>query len=192
MPEPIIEKHGPLPGLGSPLPSHPPRPQLRADQRAETREPTREGPRLQRRFKTNDDKFNIPKYIVDHFKDLGLELEWKRRVIGGKEEDYYITELRQNYWEPLLVEQYPILADSIAPFGQKSGPIVKADQLLMVRPDYLCQDARDEQAAMNTRLMNANRSKMKDAPPGTFERLVDDKRIGPAIRKSHEPLSNDT
>jgi hypothetical protein len=187
MPEPTIEKRAP----SAPPPSPADRPQLRADQRDETREANREGPRLQRRFKTNDDKFNIPKDIVEHFKGMGLELEWKRRVLGGKEEDYYITELRQNYWEPLLVEQYPILADSIAPFGQKSGQIVKADQLLMVRPDYLCQDARDEQHLMNARLMNANRSKMKDAPPGTFERLVDDKRIGPAIRKSHEPLSSD-
>ena len=169
----------------------PPRPELRAEQRAEPREANRDNPRLQRRFKANDDKFHIPKYIVDHFKGLGLELEWKRKVMGGKEEDYYITELRMNYWEPVMVESYPVLADSLAPFGQKSGPIVKADQILMVRPDYLCDDARDEQKAMNNRLMQSNRSKMKDAPPGTFDRLVDDKRIGPAIRKTHEPLSND-
>lgn len=167
------------------------RPELRADQRQENREPAREGPRLQRRFKANQDKFHVPASIVDALKGMGLEAEWKRHSLGGKDDAYYAAELSLNYWEPLLIEQYPHLAESLAPLGQKSGPIIKTDQILMVRPDYLCEDARQEQREMSNRLMQSNRSKMKEAPPGTFERLVDDKRVGPAIRKSHEPLSAD-
>ena len=184
---PEISKRGP----GNPNWSKRDRPELRADQRQENRDPVREGPRLQRRFKANQDKFHIPQAIVDAFKGMGLEAEWKRHSLGGKEDAYYAAELQMNYWEPLLVEQYPALAESLAPMGQKSGPIVKSDQILMVRPDYLCEDARQEQRDITNRLMNSNRSKMKEAPPGTFDRLVDDKRVGPAIRKSHEPLSAD-
>ncbi len=184
---PEISKRGP----GNPNWTKRDRPELRSDQRQEVREAVREQPRLQRRFKATQDKFHIPQSIVDAFKGMGLEAEWKRHSVGGKEESYYAAELAMNYWEPLLIEQYPHLAESLAPLGQKSGPIIKSDQILMIRPDYLCEDARQEQRAQTDRLMQANRSKMKEAPAGTFDRLVDDRRVGPAIRKSHEPLSAD-
>lgn len=166
----------------------PSRPDQRSDQRADQREGVRESPRLQRRFKTNDDKFNIPQDVVDRFKDMGLELEWKRHAIGGKEEDYYHAELAQNYWEPVMIENYPAIAESLLSLGKKSGAIIKSDQILMVRPGYLCQDARDEQRELSNRLMNSNKAKMKEAPPGTFERVTDDKRVGPAIRKTYEAV----
>lgn len=168
----------------------PSRPEQRSDQRAEQRESVRENVRLQRRFKTNDDKYHIPQAIIDQFKAMGLELEWKRHAIGGRTEDYYHAELAQNYWEPLMIENYPVIAQSLLSLGKKSGPIIKSDQILMVRPDYLCEDARIEQRELSNRLMQANRSKMKEAPSGTFERVVDDRRIGPAIKKTYETIGN--
>jgi hypothetical protein len=168
----------------------PARPNQRVEQKPDNRDPLRDSPRLQRQFKTNDDRFHIPQSYWPE----GYTLEWKRCTMGGKEEAYYMSELRMNHWQPALVENLPVVSRSLAPFGQESGPIIKADQMLMMRPTYLCDDAREEQRMLGDRIMQSNKTKMKEAPKGTFPRELGigrvDNAIGPAIRKTNEILNS--
>lgn len=151
-----------------------PRPEQRAEQREESRDPQRDTPRLQRRIRQGTDRTAIPKHLIPS----GMEMEWKRYETAGKEDGFYQADLRANHWAPVNAEDFP----ELAPFGQTSGPIKGGDLMIMMRPDYLCEDARQEHAAMTNAKMMANASKVKDAPPGTFER--DHKNITPQIRKA--------
>src|ERR1022692_948410 len=124
---PVISSATPS-GIGAPPPA---RPDLRSAQREEARLPSRDDPRFKRRFKSTDDRFSIPK----EYWPPGWTWEWKRCLVGGKEESYYLSELQMNSWEPVLAENLdPMVLRSIAPLGQKSGPIIKSDQMLHQRP----------------------------------------------------------
>lgn len=163
-----------------------PRPEQRPAQREEEREPERESaavPRKHRRVLQGADRNAIPQHLIPS----GFEMEWKRFETAGKEDGFYQAELRMNHWLPVKAEDYPALA----PFGTTSGPIKMGDQMLMMREDYLCQDAREEQFRLTRLKTNANASKIKDAPEGTFDRSNHPELPRQAIRKSNERVSSD-
>lgn len=189
-PTPEIVKRGPpRPTNGPPVRSEQPgaaRPDVRAQgERIDDREPTRDPPRLQRRFKTNDDKYATPLDIKPDDQDWN----WKRWSVAGKTDEFvafYQAELRANHWQPVMAEDYP----SIAPFGQTTGPIVNGALMLMWRPMYLSEEARAEEIEAAVARVRSNANRIKDAPPGTFGRNVNGPdgraRIDNSIRKTTE------
>lgn len=144
----------------------PSRPDIRSDQRLDLRDDLRAPQGLKRRMESTQDKYGVPAHVIDYFKGLGWELEWKRHSIQGQPEEFYETDLRQNYWEPVLCEKYPGKLEAMVPYGLKSGPIRKSDLMLMMRPSYLCDDARIEQRRVTDERLQAHRKMIAGAPAG--------------------------
>lgn len=161
----------------------PGRPPLRANhvEREEAREAVREPTRLRRRVRATDDKFKIPEEFVPE----GMSWEFKRYLVGGKEDNVYQSELAMNYWEPVTAETAPEVA---ARYGIRTGPIFIGDMLLMQRPAYLTEDFYQEMDEMNAGRLNGIKSSLKDAPQGTFSR--DHAKVQPRITKTYERVSD--
>lgn len=159
------------------------RPPNRANhvERAEVREPFREAPRLKRRMRSGEDRYKIPpEFIPD-----GMSWEFKRCLIGGKEDQVYQSELAMNYWEPVLAETNPEVA---ARYGIKKGAIFVGDMMLMQRPSYLTDEANEEIKEMTISRQESIRSSLKDAPAGHFAR--NHPKVAPQIRKTYESVED--
>lgn len=141
-------------------------PQNRPPQRPEQRPEMREEPRLQRRVTQSSDQFELPDEFNRRMAAQGMTAEWKRHEVAGKPDDYYQADIRANHWQPVLAEDEPTLA----PYGQTQGPIRKGANTLMKRQTYLCEDAEAETRSMTARRLQQNAKRVRDAPPGTFER----------------------
>jgi len=161
-------------------------PQNRPDQRAPQREEPRPAQRLQRRIKQSTNPLDLPDEFNRRMESLGLVAEWKRYEVAGKEEGYYQADLRANHWEPVNCEDEP----DLAPYGQTQGPIKMGALMLMKRPKYLCDEATAETQAMTRRRLKANAERIKDAPPGTFDR--GHPKNPSLIRKTNEREALDT
>lgn len=150
----------------------------RPDERPEAREPVREEPRLQRRVKSNSDRLAIPQHLIPS----GFSMEWKRCEVAGQEDNYYQADLRANHWEPVKADD-PRFRD-LAPYGQTSGPIRYGSLVLMMRPSYLCEEARDEEMQRNRDRFKIHARSIVDAAPGTFARTGHKELPSVPIRKA--------
>lgn len=121
--------------------------EAQAPRRARTRPPIRSAEiraaapqRETRRHKRTDnsrDAFYIPKSVVPK----GFTAEWKTVTVHGEAKDpSYMVELEEQGWKPATVDQFPMLV----PAGYQGKSILRKGMLLMVRPDYLTEEARAE------------------------------------------------
>lgn len=107
----------------------PGRPSLRAE--------TREQPRLVRKHKANQDKYFIP----EEMKKDGYDYNWKAVEVAGKPvEAGQIMEYHENHWEAVQASEM----GNIMPPEYK-GAVQKNGLMLMKRPSYLSQEAREEE-----------------------------------------------
>lgn len=171
--ERLIVKRGP--GRPPGRPNH-------SVERVEPREAVREPTRLRRRVRATDDKFAVPV----EFQPDGWSWEFKRYLVGGKEDNVYQSELSMNYWEAVTAESHPEVG---ARYGIKAGPIFIGDMLLMQRPSYLTDDANEEIYDMTISRRQSLKSSLTDAPHGHFSRDHDKTR--PKIQKTYERVSSD-
>lgn len=123
----------------------PGRPPMRAE--------TREQPRLQRKHKSNQDKFHIP----DGLKKDGYDYNWKAVEVYGKPvEAGQIMEFHENHWEPVQADEIR----GIMP-PDYNGSIQKGGLMLMKRPSYLSDEARSEELDAARRQSGAKRESIR-------------------------------
>lgn len=156
------------------------RPPLRAaDARSE---PRTEAPRLTRQRSNAEDKFAIPAHMIPD----GMTYEWKRYSTYGQEDHFYMQAQKENHWAPVDTSRHAHLM----PPGHK-GPIIRDGLILMERPSYLTQEARDEDRMMARQQVRSQEQKLQETPDNTFTR--DHVTARPRVGRSYEamPIPND-
>lgn len=137
----------------------PGRPPLRPDTK---RVPLRERLRGKtRKYTISSDRF----FIADEDKPEGVDFNWKRFSVQGQEDPYYISNMRQQGWEPVDAEDMP----NLAPEGA-TGPIIKDGMILMARPMELTMQSRKELEALSKRQVTDREKQMGIAPTGHAQR----------------------
>lgn len=122
----------------------PGRPPMRAE--------TREQPRLQRKNRANQDKFAVP----DRYKVDGFDYNWKTIEVMGKGVDAAeLIERQENHWEPVMAGEIPGIMSP-----DYSGAIQKSGLMLMKRPKYLSDEAREEEVSMAYQQSGAKRAEL--------------------------------
>lgn len=100
------------------------------EQREAARDPIREEGkrRLTRSRKRTEDRFHINRSVIPE----GMSYEWKRMSAYGKPDIHHQNSLMDNHWSPVPADRHPNL-------------VVEQDgQILMERPSYLSDEARQE------------------------------------------------
>lgn len=126
------------------------------------REETRTAPReerLQRRRRKVDDRFAIDLSIVPR----GYVYQWKRASVYGQPDVQHQVDLRENGWRPVPSVRHP----NMMPDGA-TGAIEKDGMVLMERPEYLDQEARDEDYNLARAQLDRKNSQLGVTPPGTI------------------------
>jgi hypothetical protein len=141
------------------------RPQLSARDEAELGAETVNGVdgegRLVRRRRRVDDKFYVhPSKVPD-----GWSYEWKREEVYGMRDVTHQVNLRENHWTPVPAARHP----EMMPIGDE-GPIRKDGMVLMERPLYVTQDAREEDYKWAIEQVRGKESQIRNTPGGTFTR----------------------
>lgn len=143
------------------------RPQTARIQRAPIRpEPAREeiradGERVMRRRRRTEDKFYIDPKVIP----TNTSYEWKRTKCFGQPDSDHQVDLRENGWKPVPAHRHP----SMMPDGH-TGAIEKNGQMLMERPKYLTQEARQEDYDIAREQVRSKEAAIGKADPGTFDR----------------------
>lgn len=108
----------------------------------------RDGESLSRRRKDDGkDIFDLP----DDMKEPGWGYQWCAVSVVGNE-DILIDQnlmLAENGWRPVPADRWP---GRFMPIGHK-GSIVRGGQILMERPESLCEEAREENYSKAVRQM---------------------------------------
>lgn len=94
--------------------------------------------RLVRRRKGASDIFHIDPELIPP----GVSYEWKRKAVYGQENPAYMLGLMENHWKPVDVSRLP----HMMPDGW-TGAIERDGLILMERPSYLTEEARQEDEA---------------------------------------------
>lgn len=133
--------------------------------------------RLQRNRKRAEDRFFIDPKIVAEAKARGVSLEWKRESSYGKADVNHMMNLQDNHWSPVQAGHYP-------------GLVVKQDgMILMERPLYLTQEARQEDYQIATDQVRGVGAKITETPDGTMTRDHPSVRANTRINRSYEPMT---
>ncbi len=97
------------------------------------------------------DKFDAPK------PPPGYDYQWKRRTIFGWEDPSYSVELVRNGWEPVPLSRHP----EMMPRGWKGETIEVEGQVLMERPMYFTQRAREHERLMAREAVAAKEQQLR-------------------------------
>lgn len=112
----------------------PPRSEVRDSPREAA--PTEAGQRKVRRRRGTVDKFFVPPELIPE----GMTWEWKRQENIGQQDRAHMANLVANGWEAVDASR----AGDLAPPGA-TGPFMQDGMLLMERPQYLSDEAREEE-----------------------------------------------
>lgn len=140
-------------------------------------------PRLQRRRKSTENPFDLDAAIMADAQARGVTLEWKRYSCFNKPDTRHMVALRDNHWTPVPAKQYP----DMMPPDQQSGNIEHDGMVLMERPSYLTDEARQEDYANARDAVETKEAQMGQTPYGTMTR--DHVTAKPRISKSYAPLT---
>jgi len=124
-------------------------------------EPAHEGPRLTRKRTGTIDRFHVPEALMKP----GWSYEWKRKTTMGMPDLPYEMSLKMNHWAPVQAEQMP----GLMPDGY-SGAIERDGMVLMTRPAYLTDEARQEDRLLAIEQIRAKQEALGQAGDGEFAR----------------------
>lgn len=164
-----------------PVKPAPTKPTATAAGRDDIRDDLRAPDGMSRRRKGNIDKFEVPQAALDRFKAAGWTLEFKRHTLMGQEDPSYQVALGENCWEAVTTDEIP----GFMPSGH-SGAIVRDGLMLMKRPAYLTEEARQEDTAAARGMIRAKEAQLGQTPPGTMTR--DHATAAPKVGKSYERM----
>lgn len=129
------------------------RPSLRDRLRGKTRE-----------FVTNQNRLDLPDDIKQRYPDISFE--FKRHTCKGQEDPYYLSMMRRQGWEPVVVDDIPEMGGE-----GESGPVIIDGMLLMARPKELTDKARSEVKRLADQQIADRNKQMGVAPSGHAPRL---------------------
>lgn len=136
--------------------------------------------RLVRRRRRTDDKFYFdPKKIPD-----GWSYEWKREYCYGKLDIDHQVNLRENHWTPVPASRHP----ELMPIGAE-GAITKDGMVLMERPLYLTEEAREEDLYWAHDQVARNQSANQQTPDGNFTRDHPSVHRVSRTKRSYAPIA---
>lgn len=156
--------------------------------RAPVREPVREAPRdaspqgkrLVRKRRIDDPFHFNPRIIPD-----GVSYEWKRMSVYGQQDPEHQVNLRENHWRPVPASRHP----ELMPDGyDKQGAITRKGMVLMERPAYLTQEARQEDYEIARAEVSRKEQQLGSTPAGTMTRQHPSVERQMMLRKEHAPL----
>jgi hypothetical protein len=132
--------------------------------RATMRTPAHDKPARTRRRKlmSHDDQFWLP---VEEIPE-GSSYEWKRLSVMGQEDPFYIAQMRDQGWEPVLASRHP----NWVPPGYDKPHIIKGGQILMERPIELTEESRREEHALAQRQVRDAEARLGMTPKGELTR----------------------
>lgn len=145
--------------------------------REEVREPIKAEVRKTRKRRGNVD----PLWIDPRDIPAGTTYEWKRQTVYGMRNPGYEVALAENGWEPVPVSRHR----GFMPPGWK-GSIERDGLILMERPAYLTEEARQEDQMMARENLRAQMGQNSQAPQGTLSR--DHPAVQPRARTTIEPI----
>lgn len=155
---------------------------LRAPVRSDTREtaPTEEGQKRVRRRRGTYDPYAIPLDMVPE----GMTWEWKRVTNAGQPDPSHMANLVANGWEGVDSARVASLA---APGA--TGPHVVNGMMLMERPTYLCEEAREEELSASLGRARQLEQQMGVSNPGELPRFTGRAPGGKAVTRSYENMA---
>lgn len=123
-------------------------------------------PRRKRRRKATavEDMFYIP---VEEIPE-GSSYEWKRWTVIGQEDPFYIAQMREQGWEPVLAKRHP----TWVPPNYDKPHIIKNGMILMERPIELTEEARAEQKVLARQQVREAEARLGRTPGNTHQRLA--------------------
>lgn len=135
--------------------------------------------RLVRRRRRTDDKFHVhPSKVPD-----GWSYEWKRQRVYGMEDVDHQVNLRENHWTPVPGGRHP----EMMPIGWE-GPITKDGMVLMERPQYLTDEARQEDLDIAREQVRVKENQLGQTPSGTFTRQHPSVERITRVKRSYGPI----
>lgn len=135
--------------------------------------------RLVRRRRRVDDKFYVHPSKVPH----GWSYEWKRSMVYGQPDTDHQVNLRENHWTPVPADRHP----EMMPVGH-NGPVAKDGMILMERPAYLTEDARQEDLEIARDQVRVKEQQLGHTPSGTFTRNHPSVQRISQIKRSYGPI----
>lgn len=135
------------------------------DKREADHESDHEAPRVRTRSRkatVNENEFAIP---MDEIPE-GLNYEWKRWENVGKQDPFYIAQMRQQGWEPVNPKLHP----TWVPPGYNEPHIIKGGQILMERPMALTLEARKELRQLSKTQVKEAEQRLGMTPKGELTR----------------------
>lgn len=128
--------------------------------------------RKRRAGSKSEDHFYIPDDLRALLEAKELSAEFKRVSYFGKEEDpdYHIS-LAENGWEPLNLDSFPSFR-KLMPKTWTKNTFEKRGQILMVRPQYLTDEAKAEDKRMAEGQVKGQMASLKNSKEGEAERTL--------------------
>jgi hypothetical protein len=91
--------------------------------------------------------------------------------------------LRENHWTPVPADRHP----EMMPVGHQ-GPVAKDGMILMERPAYLTEDARQEDLEIARDQVRVKEQQLGHTPSGTFTRNHPSVQRISQIKRSYGPI----
>lgn len=114
----------------------------------------------------------------------GWTYEFKRESVFGKPDTRHQIGLRENGWRPVPASRHP----EMMPEGyDPDGPIRIDGQMLMERPEYLTQEAREEDHSIAMGEVDKVRASQMGTPAGTFSRSHPSAQRVSGVKVSYGP-----
>lgn len=119
--------------------------------------------RAQRRYRGGEmpNEFHIPPEQIPP----GTSYQWNNHTVFGQENPSYSAYMGMQGWEPVHSSRHPHLV----PVGYE-GPIIVKGQILMERPQYMTNEALQEELDKARGEVQAKEEQLYGAPPGTMPR----------------------
>src|SRR5215467_4762691 len=134
---------------------------------------------LVRRRTRTEDKFYIPLSKVPR----GWTYEWKRESCYGQPDTDHQTNLRENYWTPVPARRHP----EMMPTGFE-GSIKKDGMVLMERPAYLTEQARQEDFDYAMGEVGRATAALGQSPDGQFTRAHPSVERISGVKRTYGPM----
>lgn len=137
--------------------------------REPAREPERVAAKSSVRKRTRSRNSNVNSNSLDiplHEIPEGLTYEWKRFSTVGEEDHFYLSQMRQQGWEPVDPRNHP----TWVPAGYDKPNIIRGGLILMERPAELTKEAREEVRSESRQRMFEAEQRLGLTPAGQLTR----------------------
>ena len=115
-------------------------------------------PRAEKRLKRTRDR-KVDQLSVDpKMVPPGVSYEWKRTSVYGMDDSDHLNQLMANHWSPVPEDRHP------------NFRVKRKGLILMERPSYLTQEAKDEDLDIALGAVESVRSNLTSTPQGTLTR----------------------